>query len=48
VTIERDRKRFVVSLNERVHQLEKELARLKQDRDRLARERDEYRKLYEP
>ena len=47
VGIERDKKRFVVSLNERVHQLEKELARLKQDRDRLARERDEYRKLYE-
>jgi hypothetical protein len=36
-----------VSLSERVHQLEKELARLKQDRDRVARERDEYRKLYE-
>jgi len=47
VPIERDKTRFVVSLNERVHQLEKELARLKQDRDRVARERDEYRKLYE-
>jgi transposase len=47
VAIERDKKRFVVSVNARVHQLEKELARLKQDRDQLARERDEYRKLYE-
>ena len=36
-----------MSLNERVHQLEKELARLKKENSRVARERDEYRKLYE-
>ena len=31
----------------RIQELEEKLARVSQDRDRLARERDEYRKLYE-
>ena len=31
----------------RIQELEEKLARVSQERDRLARERDEYRKLYE-